>query len=310
MTETTTAIYSDLAIPPGEHLTEELEARGMTQKELAARMGRPVQAINEIVRGRKAITADTAFELERVLGIGADFWTNLENRYRITLRRNQEREELLEADARLLEYAPLAELRERGYVTQEKDNVATLRSLLGFFGVATLEALTSYEGYPADLEGDLRGWWSLRVWLRAGIVEADRIKTAPYSQQNFRSALARISEQARSGTDEPTEIQRLCAEGGVAFVQVEPFGQSHPTAAVRWLTPDKALLQMPPPSDSLYRDKAAIRWLDFIHAAHHVLLQRKRAMFVDGVGAEDVFDEGRADAFAERMLGVGRAATP
>lgn len=40
-------------------------------------MGRPVQAINEIVRGKKAITAETAIQLERILGGSARFWVNL-----------------------------------------------------------------------------------------------------------------------------------------------------------------------------------------------------------------------------------------
>ena len=44
---------SDLAIPPGELLEEDLEARGITQKDLARQTGRPAQAINEIIRGRR-----------------------------------------------------------------------------------------------------------------------------------------------------------------------------------------------------------------------------------------------------------------
>ncbi len=74
-------IIPDLAIHPGEHLAEEVQARGMSQRELARRMGRPVQAINEIVRGRKRITADTALDLAEVLGIPASFWVNLQARY-------------------------------------------------------------------------------------------------------------------------------------------------------------------------------------------------------------------------------------
>lgn len=76
---------TDAIIPPGELLEEELETRGMTQKQLAAQMGRPVQAINEIVRGKKALTADTALDLERVLGIPARLWVNLEASYRLAL---------------------------------------------------------------------------------------------------------------------------------------------------------------------------------------------------------------------------------
>ena len=83
--------YSDMPIPPGKVLAEELEARGMTQRELAARLGRPAQAINESIKGKKAITAETALELEKALGIGAQFWMNLEVNYRITLARNRQR---------------------------------------------------------------------------------------------------------------------------------------------------------------------------------------------------------------------------
>ncbi len=85
-------IFSDMAIPPGEVLEEELEARGMTQKELATRLGRPPQAVNEIIRGKKAITPETALGLETVLGVGADFWLNLEVSYKLTLARNRERD--------------------------------------------------------------------------------------------------------------------------------------------------------------------------------------------------------------------------
>ena len=46
---TRTETYPDIAIPPGEYLAEEIEARGMSQRELARRMGRPVNAINEII---------------------------------------------------------------------------------------------------------------------------------------------------------------------------------------------------------------------------------------------------------------------
>ena len=48
---------TDAIIAPVEILEEELEARGMTQRELAQRMGRPVQTINEVIKGKRALTA-------------------------------------------------------------------------------------------------------------------------------------------------------------------------------------------------------------------------------------------------------------
>ncbi len=81
---TRTDAYPDIAIPPGEYLAEEIEARGMSQKELARRMGRPLNAINEVINGKKAITAETALQLEEVMPeIPARFWLNLETDYQL-----------------------------------------------------------------------------------------------------------------------------------------------------------------------------------------------------------------------------------
>ena len=82
---TKTDAFPDVAIPPGEYLAEEIEARGVSQKELAKRMGRPLNAINEIINGKKAITAETALQLEEVMPeIPARFWLNLETDYQLT----------------------------------------------------------------------------------------------------------------------------------------------------------------------------------------------------------------------------------
>src|SRR3990172_6322063 len=82
---TKTNAYPDVAIHPGEYLTEEIEARGISQKELARRMGRPLNAINEIINGKKSITAETALQLEEVMPeIPPRFWLNLETDYQLT----------------------------------------------------------------------------------------------------------------------------------------------------------------------------------------------------------------------------------
>lgn len=67
---------------PGEMLLEEfLEPLGMTQTELAARIGVPFQRINSLVNGRRAMTPDTALRLSRVFGTSPDFWMNHQLRW-------------------------------------------------------------------------------------------------------------------------------------------------------------------------------------------------------------------------------------
>jgi len=63
---------------PGDLLRVLLDAKGLTQIELARLRLRPAQAISEIVRGKKRITADMATELERELGLPAEVWLAFE----------------------------------------------------------------------------------------------------------------------------------------------------------------------------------------------------------------------------------------
>jgi addiction module HigA family antidote len=67
------------SVTPGEILAEEfLVPLHLSQRELARRLGVRPMRVNEIIRGRRAITADTALRLSRVLGPSARFWMNLQ----------------------------------------------------------------------------------------------------------------------------------------------------------------------------------------------------------------------------------------
>jgi HTH-type transcriptional regulator/antitoxin HigA len=65
--------HPDYVSAPGETLLETLDTIGMSQAELAKRMGLPVKTINKIIRKKAAITAETALQLEQVLHIPASF---------------------------------------------------------------------------------------------------------------------------------------------------------------------------------------------------------------------------------------------
>lgn len=64
---------------PGEMLAEEfLKPLGLTQTETAQRLGIPLNRLNEIVKGKRGVTPDTALRLERLFGMEATFWLNLQ----------------------------------------------------------------------------------------------------------------------------------------------------------------------------------------------------------------------------------------
>lgn len=77
-----------LAATPGRILLEEfLKPMGITQAELARRTGIPASRLTEIIKGRRAITAETALALGIVFKMEARFWLNLQSNY--DLRRAQ-----------------------------------------------------------------------------------------------------------------------------------------------------------------------------------------------------------------------------
>lgn len=59
-------------------LKEYLEPMGLTQKELADHLGIPIQRINEIVRGKRGVSSDTAWLLSEALNTSPEFWLNLQ----------------------------------------------------------------------------------------------------------------------------------------------------------------------------------------------------------------------------------------
>ncbi len=65
--------------PPGEILLEEfLQPLRMTQAEAARQMGMPLNRLNQVIRGRRGVTADTALRLARLLNTSPEFWMNLQ----------------------------------------------------------------------------------------------------------------------------------------------------------------------------------------------------------------------------------------
>ena len=75
------------SIHPGEHLAEILEELGISQYRLAKTMGVPPIRINDIVRCRRSITADTALRIGQALGMTPEFWLNLQRMYDLDIAR-------------------------------------------------------------------------------------------------------------------------------------------------------------------------------------------------------------------------------
>ncbi len=74
-------IFSGEPTHPGEMLADELEARTLTQKELARVIGVSATFVSELIRGKKSVSLRIALKLEAALGVEAEFWVNAQRNY-------------------------------------------------------------------------------------------------------------------------------------------------------------------------------------------------------------------------------------
>ena len=308
MTEVILSYRPQAVSAPGVTLAELIDEREITQAELARRMGRPLNAVNEMVLGNKEITEDTALELERVLGTPAHFWLAREARYREFLARQRDAGRAVD---RLdwLNKLPLKQLQESGHLPKGKltttFKAALVEPALRFFGVASPEGWhgqydrvqAAFRRANPDKQTDNA---AITAWLRLGELQALKANVPPFSVEKLQAgissfrALSNLSALAISAG-----LQKGCADAGVVLVFVPPFPRTHVSGVARWLG-DRPLIQM-----SLRGKWNDVFWLSFFHELAHILKHPKKAVFLDDASSSSALDskeEKEADQFAADVL--------
>jgi HTH-type transcriptional regulator / antitoxin HigA len=299
----------DYVVHPGETLKDALDERDMTQVDFARRTGRPLKTINEIVQGKSGITPDTALQMERVLGIPARFWNNLQAQYEEAVARKEERDRLAQ-HLEWLKEIPIREMCKFRWIRCSKDPMEQLEAVLAFFGVASPEqwrvlwegADFSFRRSPVFQSRPV----AVAAWLRQGEKEGQQIRCANYDPSNFREALTQIRPLTREDPEvfQP-EVIRLCAAAGVAAVFVPELPKTGVSGAARWMAPNKALILV-----NLRYKRDDQLWFSFFHEAAHILLHGKRDSFLDVEGQGSELAEEEANRLAAEFLIPSAAMKP
>jgi HTH-type transcriptional regulator/antitoxin HigA len=294
-------VYSDLPIPPGEYLAEVLAAKGMAQAELARRIGRPTQAVNEIIKGEKAITPATALQLEKALDVPAHIWAGLESRYQLIKARLEERKNLPKESA-FLQRTPYKQLEDLDCVERTGDNELKIRELHRFYGVSSLANLPGIKSYEASFRGGATGEassYALAAWIRCAEMRAKEASAEPFDKGKLRKSLGDIRALNTKGPDEfMPELERLLSRCGVVLVMLPHFPKADAHGATFWIKPDKAVILM-----NIRGKWTDIFWLRLFHGIGHLLLHQKKTYIDDGhVLPELARQENEADEFAACFL--------
>lgn len=274
-------------IPPGEILKEELEARGWTQVDFAEIIGRPLQAINEIIAGKKSITPETALVFSEAFGTSAEFWLNLESSYRLDLlHQDGKKAEAIGRKARLYSLAPVKELVKRGWI-QSSQSIDELESAIcGFLGIAGIEApitvgakFRKSNAVPLDSN-------ALLAWVKKAETVAAHMKCGSFSAPALKNELKTISCFSRS--DELTrQIPTKLLELGIRLVLLEHLPQTRVDGATFWLDEKSPVIAL-----SLRIDRIDNFWFTLVHELVHVVDTTKtHKVFIDSDISEESEDQ-------------------
>lgn len=271
------------AVAPGRILSRELEARGWTQKDLANIMGRPPQTINEIIRGTKRVTPETALELAAAFGTSAEFWTNLESNYRLHVARKKRDEQEIVRKSRLYSLTPIAELIKRGWIQATESIDELEKEVCDFLGVSSVDELPKLlvnfrHTQEREPEVTAQIAWTKRVEHLArkqAVAKFDRSKLSKAIPEILTHAL-RVEDVA--------QIPSLLLSLGVHFVIVPHLSKTYLDGAAFYLDANPVVAL------TLRHDRSDAFWFTLKHELGHIIAGH-RGMYLDNFDDCSVDDE-------------------
>lgn len=295
------AFEPDWCSPPGDTIADILTQRRLSTGEFAVRIGLTSTEALDLIAGRFIITAELASRLSVVLGSTTTFWGNREAQYRADLARLASRQPAISDDQWLREL-PLADMIRFGWIPKVSTTTEKIAACCRFFGVDSpstwrtrQQVVTAYRTSLAFKSQP----GSVSAWLRQGEIASESIVCQPWNIDRFKEMLPalRALTRRRESADFISELQASCAKCGVAVIVVRAPKGCPASGATRFITPEKALLQL---SFRYLSDDQF--WFSFFHEAGHLVLHNKALLFLEGSDHSKTIEESEANDFAACIL--------
>jgi HTH-type transcriptional regulator/antitoxin HigA len=292
--------------PPGAMLKRELEARGWTQKDLAAIIQRPEQAISEIANGEKRITPETAISFASAFGTSAEFWLNLQSNH--DLWQAQRAQAANAADpirrkARIYERAPIAELVRRGWIKKSESLEGLEREVLKFLGISSLDEPSRIAASFRQSEAFTPEAAAQNAWLRrVDLVSGGKRCVGPFRAAAFKAELDELIAFSSRVDSAPKALAWL-GKRGVAVTIVKHLPKTFTDGAAYIRDDGTPVIAL-----SLRYDRIDSFWFTLLHELGHIVLGHPGG-HVDAnlsVGEGQSPHEREANEFAQEHLIPGR----
>ena len=285
---------SYIATPPGATIREQLNDRGMSQKEFAARMDMSEKHISKLINGEVQLTPDVAVRLEMVLGIPARFWNNLEAIYREKIVK-AEAENAMETDLELARQFPYSEMAKFGWVPETRNSKEKVIYLRKYFEVVELSLLEDNQitrvacrRLAITEKSDL----ALMAWVQEAKIRARDLPTSPINIKGLLAAIPDIRKMTLLNPEEfCPKIKQYLADCGIALVFLPHLKGSFLQGA-SFLDGNKVVVGL------TARGKDADKfWFSLFHELAHIILGH-----VGQVNGTSEKDEKDADIWSGNTL--------
>ncbi len=284
--------------PPGEFIQEELVARGWTQSDFATIIGRPIQAVNEFISGKRSITADTAREIGEAFGTSAQLWMNLETAWRLS--QASAPDGAIARRAKLYAAAPVKELIRRQWVDHRDCDDVLERNVLSFMGMTSTDESPRFCA-AARMSSSYSSLSSAQVaWLRQAQRMAQHVRASTFRKSEFTKAVPDIRDLAKQESD-VSRISRFLSEIGVRLVVVEHLKGTKMDGAAFWLDEQSPVVAL-----SMRFDRIDYLWHTLGHELGHIASGDGTAYYDEedesSTKEQRPEEEVEADQFASELL--------
>lgn len=307
-------LIPNTATHPGELLKDELDARDIKQKDFAAEISMQPTMLNEILNGKRPITADIAILFEKALDIPASYWMNYQTQFELDNARIKERNiqklQLIEHWQLIKQYVPVKFFLKYGYLNNNvADDIIKIKQI---YQVNIIEELVdsfakhkslspSYANYrKSDKlqidEVNMFGWSSLVIWR----AKAEKVKT--FNPGNLPELKSGLHTVFYNKSDVREKTKSLLADYGIKLVYQEKFEKTPIDGFSFWSEENPAI-------GLTLRHKRIDNFAFTIfhelgHIYHH-LQKDKSSQFIDLEKTDNTsksFIENEADSFAQINL--------
>ena len=299
MISSTQEFRADWVSPPGDTITDILRERGISEYKFAQEIGYTPEDTRNLLQGRTAITIEIARKLKNTLGASVEFWMSRDFQYREDVAR------LCEADEEWLAELPVGDMIKFGWLKPVPHASDEMAVCLHFFDVSTVRewhdvyrSLEQSAVFRTSRSFDSRPA-AVAAWLRQGEIEAQAIDCDLWNPSRFHKSFSYIRSLTRE--KDPNlflpKLQKCCSESGVAVVIVRSPNGCRASGATRFLSRDKAILQL---SFRYLSDDQF--WFTFFHEVGHLLLHGEKGFFLEGADTISTREEEEANEFGARIL--------